>query len=112
MELRQIKYFLGVAETLNFSKAAVNLNIVQPALSRALKELESELGVQLVDARGGARGILVARVLGGAHDAELTVVIRFPSLDAAHGWFDSPAYQRLIPLRMAAADVELVSFSG
>ena len=53
-----------------------------------------------------------ARVLGGAHDAELTVVIRFPTLKAAHGWFDSPAYQRLIPLRMAAADVELVSFSG
>ncbi len=53
-----------------------------------------------------------ARVLGGAHTAGLTVVIRFPSLDAAHGWFDSPAYQRLIPLRMAAADVELVSFSG
>lgn len=53
-----------------------------------------------------------ARVLGGAHAAELTVVIRFPSLDAAHGWFDSPAYQRLIPLRMLAADVELVSFSG
>ena len=52
-----------------------------------------------------------ARVLGGAHDAELTVVIRFPSLDAAQGWFDSPAYQRLIPLRMAAADVDLVSFA-
>lgn len=47
MEIRQIKYFLGVAETLNFSKAAINLNIVQPALSRQIQQLEQELGVIL-----------------------------------------------------------------
>ncbi len=49
MELRQIKYFLGVAETLNFSKAAINLNIVQPALSRQIQQLEKDLGVQLFE---------------------------------------------------------------
>ena len=49
MELRQIKYFLGVAETLNFSKAAINLNIVQPALSRQIKQLEQDLGVILFE---------------------------------------------------------------
>ena len=49
MELRQIKYFLGVAETLNFSKAAVNLNIVQPALSRQIRQLEQDLGVILFE---------------------------------------------------------------
>ncbi|MCA0234857.1 MAG: LysR family transcriptional regulator [Bacteroidetes bacterium] len=49
MEIRQIKYFLGVAETLNFSKAAVNLNIVQPALSRQIQQLEQELGVVLFE---------------------------------------------------------------
>lgn len=49
MELRQIKYFLGVAETLNFSKAAINLNIVQPALSRQIQQLENELGVVLFE---------------------------------------------------------------
>lgn len=47
MELRQIKYFLGVAETLSFSKAAVNLNIVQPALSRQIQQLEQDLNVVL-----------------------------------------------------------------
>jgi DNA-binding transcriptional LysR family regulator len=49
MELRQIKYFLGVAETLNFSKAAINLNIVQPALSRQIRQLEQDLGVVLFE---------------------------------------------------------------
>lgn len=47
MELRQIKYFLGVADTLNFSKAAINLNIVQPALSRQIQQLEQDLGLAL-----------------------------------------------------------------
>lgn len=49
MELRQIKYFLGVAETLNFSKAAINLNIVQPALSRQIQQLEQDLGLVLFE---------------------------------------------------------------
>ena len=49
MELRQIKYFLGVAETLNFSKAAIHLNIVQPALSRQIQQLEQDLGVKLFE---------------------------------------------------------------
>ena len=55
MEIRQIKYFLGVAETLNFSKAAVNLNIVQPALSRQVRALEIELRQPLFDRNG--RGV-------------------------------------------------------
>jgi LysR family transcriptional regulator, benzoate and cis,cis-muconate-responsive activator of ben and cat genes len=49
MEFRQIRYFLGVAEALNFSKAAINLNIVQPALSRQIQQLEDDLGVQLFE---------------------------------------------------------------
>ena len=50
-------------------------------------------------------------VLGGDHRHRDTVVIRFPNADAANGWFNSAAYQALIPLRMAAAEVDLVSFS-
>ncbi|MHC5249711.1 LysR family transcriptional regulator [Enterococcus sp. LJL90] len=47
MELRSYRYFLAIAEQGNISKAAKNLNITQPTLSRQLKELEEELGVEL-----------------------------------------------------------------
>jgi LysR family transcriptional regulator, benzoate and cis,cis-muconate-responsive activator of ben and cat genes len=49
MEFRRLRYFLGVAETLSFTKAAAELNIVQPALSRQVQQLEEELGVLLFE---------------------------------------------------------------
>lgn len=44
MEMHQIRYFLAVAETLNFTKAAEHCNVTQPALSRAIQQLEQEVG--------------------------------------------------------------------
>ncbi len=49
MELRTLRYFQAVAEELSFSKAAKTLRVAQPALSRAVKELESSLGAQLLE---------------------------------------------------------------
>ncbi len=47
MELRQLKYFVATAETLNFSEAARNLCVTQSTLSQQIKQLENELGVEL-----------------------------------------------------------------
>ena len=48
MELRVLQYFLAVAREENISAAAQSLHLTQPTLSRQLKELEEELGKQLM----------------------------------------------------------------
>ena len=57
MDLRQLRYFIAVAERGGFAAAASTLNVAQSALSRHVKELEHELGGKLLER--GARGVSV-----------------------------------------------------
>jgi DNA-binding transcriptional LysR family regulator len=55
MELRRLRNFLAVGEALNFTKAAAQLRVGQPALSRQVQDLEDEIGVDLL--RRSPRGV-------------------------------------------------------
>ncbi len=52
MEMQQVRYFLAVARTRNFTRAAEECNVTQPALTRAIKQLEDELGGDLLRREG------------------------------------------------------------
>jgi LysR family transcriptional regulator, benzoate and cis,cis-muconate-responsive activator of ben and cat genes len=49
MELRHLRYFVGVAEMENVSRAALKLHVSQPALSAQIRDLENEIGFQLLE---------------------------------------------------------------
>lgn len=49
MELRQLRYFVSVAQELNFTRAAQKVRVAQPALSRQIRQLEDEIGVRLLE---------------------------------------------------------------
>jgi DNA-binding transcriptional LysR family regulator len=49
MELRHLRYFVAVAESLNFTKAAARLHLAQPSLTRQIHNLEEEIGVRLLN---------------------------------------------------------------
>ncbi len=54
----------------------------------------------------------LSSILSGNHQHTDTVVIRFPNLKALNDWHSSQQYQSLVPLRKAAANVDLLSYEG
>ncbi|MBQ4065278.1 MAG: LysR family transcriptional regulator [Clostridia bacterium] len=66
MELTQLRYFLSVAESQHMTRSAEQLHIAQPALSKAIRQLEEELDVPLFERRG--RNIVLTTC--GRHFAE------------------------------------------
>lgn len=67
-----------------------------------------------IAAHGGefvARGKFAGSLLGDG-SVNAVAIIRFPSVDAANGWFSSPEYQALSDLRTAAADMEFTLFEA
>src|ERR1700754_3787134 len=70
MEMHQIRYFLAVCSTLNFTRAAAQCDVTQPALTRAIQKLEEEMG-----------GLLFRRERKLTHLTDLGNLVR-PQLEA------------------------------
>src|SRR5688572_13480043 len=73
MEMQQVRYFVALADTLNFTRAAEQCNVSQPALTRAIQQLEHELG-----------GPLFHRERGNTHLSELGRMM-LPYLETVEG---------------------------
>jgi DNA-binding transcriptional LysR family regulator len=72
MEMHQVRYFLAVAEELNFTRASERCHVTQPSLSRAIKLLEEELG-----------GLLFRRERESTHLTDLGALVR-PHLQSVY----------------------------
>ncbi len=77
MEIHEIRYFMALCRTLNFTKAAEACHVSQPALTRAIQKMEDELG-----------GLLFSRERGNTHLTELGRLVR-PHLEDVIGRTDA-----------------------
>lgn len=92
MELRHLRYFVAITDSLSFTKAAAILRVAQPALSRQLRDLEDELGARLLErnSRGvcltpaGEIFVAEARAVLARADQAIAAVRRAAKTEVVH----------------------------
>jgi len=95
MEMHQVRYFLALCETLNFTRAAESCNVSQPALTRAVHKLEEELG-----------GLLLRREHNLTHLTDFGRLVR-PHLEQMMAQAEAAKSTAMHFLRMDSAPINL-----
>lgn len=95
VEIHEIRYFLAVSQALNFTRAAEQCNVTQPALTRAIQKLEGELG-----------GLLFSRERGNIHLTELGRLMQ-PHLEEVLARTEAAKEQAQRFLRLESAHLRL-----
>jgi DNA-binding transcriptional LysR family regulator len=95
MEIHEIRYFLSVCRTLNFTRAAEQCHVTQPALTRAIQKLEDELG-----------GLLFSRERRNTHLTELGQLMQ-PHLEEVMARTSAAKEQATRFLRLESAHLRL-----
>src|ERR1700739_782691 len=75
VELRHLRYFLAVAETLHFGRAAKKLNMAQPPLSQQIRRLEAMLGTRLFERT--TRGVTLTAAGAMLRERAQSTIARF-----------------------------------
>ncbi len=111
MQMHQIRYFLAVCELLNFTKAAEHCHVTQPSLTRAIQNLEQELG-GLLFIRGGAGTTLTP--FGEVIRQELAQVQNhaISARVVAEGWTKGTKGMLRIGVSTAAGPMGIAQFLG
>src|SRR5256886_1328197 len=121
MELRHLRYFVAVAETLSFTKGAKKLRLAQPSLTRQIKDLEEDIGVRLLDRTkrevslteegksflGDAKGVL-------AHSTEIIESVqrlRHHAITAFNIGYVADLFYSSLPITLAALQRSLPTVS-
>ena len=113
MELRHLRYFVAVAEELNFTRAAERLNMAQPPLSTQIRSLEEELGVRLFDrdkrrvdlTQAGRQMLVRARAILAAADDAVKEIRRTAAGEIGElllGYAASAMFTELLPATLRA----------
>ncbi len=95
MDLREMRYFLAVCQTLNFTKAATRCGVTQPALTRGIQKLEHEFG-----------GPLFARERGHTHLTALGRLVQ-PRIEDIVARSQAVTHQASLHRRLQSADLRL-----
>ena len=107
MELRHLRYFVAVAEEGGFVRASRRLRVAQPALSRQIRDLEREVGVELIDRdpRSSRSSRLTAGGEAVLHEAKAILGEVNHAIERAQASATRPGWS-VFHLRGEAADME------